>query len=248
MSNLLDLTLRALTRCICCDLEPPTSEAFPLCSHCYDALIPTQGLGFERSDQDPENDPRPPEWISSQYSLFSLTDSSYKTLRRWKTRRGLLFDRRIWNRANVSALQDFVSTRKIEAIIPMPQSYARSWKMGGSPADVLANWVSEKTGLPKQVGLRKTVAAGLGNPLLASKRQAELQGWERLQTRFQFEIDQKIKPVRSLLLVDDFSTTGHTLQEAARALRLFGFSEVHTLCLGIRVSRIATLSGVQRAS
>jgi predicted amidophosphoribosyltransferase len=124
----------------------------------------------------------------------------------------------------------------IEAVVPMPQSYARSWKMGGSPADVLGTWISQKSDLPLLRILKKTVSKSTSDVGGGEKykRQAELSGWERTRTKLGFEVDPRQKPLRSVLLVDDFSTTGHTLAEAAKALRLAGYLQVHTLVLGIR--------------
>jgi predicted amidophosphoribosyltransferase len=237
LDEIADFTLRTLSLCVACDTEAPTIQSFPLCPLCQSSLLPAptanQSSVFLH------------EWIHSQYSLFQLTESGYRTLRRWKSRRGPLFDRIVLNRVDLAKLEAFVNRRDqnagyeheripIEAIIPMPQSYARSWKMGGSPADILATWVSKKCGPPRLRILKKSISKSTS--ATGDKRQAELSGWERTQTTLSFEIDPQQKPLRSILLVDDFSTTGHTLAEAAKALRLAGYSQVHTLCLGLRTA------------
>lgn len=241
LGEIVDLTLRTLTLCIACDAEAPTFQSFPLCSLCKDSLLPSPA-----SSRSPSV---PHQWIDSQYPLFQLTDSGYRTLRRWKSRRGPIFDRAVLNQVDRAKLDLFMTRREefagyeheripFEAVVPMPQSYARSWKMGGSPADILAGWVSKEWALPRLRLLRKSTVKmtsqipGLKNS--SGKRQAELSGWERAQTKLNFTVDSRQKPLRSVLLVDDFSTTGHTLSEAAKALRLAGYSQVHSLCLGIR--------------
>jgi predicted amidophosphoribosyltransferase len=237
MRELQAFLLRSLFRCISCDTESPTAKCFPLCEHCLRSLIAAPKLCPQCSSPaclDPELKhegvcTRP--WIQagpidSQFALFQLTDAAYSTLKRWKTRRGPLFDRRVFQQANLPALKNYIQEKAIQAIIPMPQSYWRSWKMGGSPADVLATWISEKTRVPKIQLLKKSSRR-------KQKRQAELGGWLRMQSALHFEVHPE-RLINSILLVDDFSTTGHTLTEASFCLKGAGFQKVHTLCLGMR--------------
>jgi predicted amidophosphoribosyltransferase len=221
LKNLIDLSLFVLTRCISCDIDFPTSETFPICVICQNALLPGLNLHTFSSD-----------WIDSQYSLYQLTDAAYPVLRRWKTRRGPLFDRQVLKRVDLVKLFNYLDDQKTQAIVPMPQDYRRSWKMGGSPAMVLAQFVSLTSQRPL-----------LGNILTRThdrkgKRQAELLGWDRIQTRLHFKVKKNSLGLGSILLVDDFSTTGHTLTEAARAIKEAGYGKIHTLCLGARSSLI----------
>jgi predicted amidophosphoribosyltransferase len=215
--NLAELGLFLLTRCIACDVDSPGFHTFPLCFSCENALLP--GLNIYESFSDS---------IESRYSLFQLTDSAYPVLRRWKTRRGPLFDQRVLNRVDLGKLKNHIFEKQIQAIIPVPQGYLRSWKMGGSPVLVLSQFVSSKTG----VLINPSVLSRL-RPF-RSKRQAELSGWQRQQTKLHFKVGKNRLGIQSVLLVDDFSTTGHTLDAAASALKKAGYGKIHTLCLGSR--------------
>jgi predicted amidophosphoribosyltransferase len=221
IKSLIDLGLFALTRCISCDIDFPTTETFPICAICQSALLPGLNLHSYSSD-----------WISSQYSLYQLTDAAYPVLKRWKTRRGPIFDRQVLKHADLVKLFHYLDDQKIQAIVPMPQDYRRSWKMGGSPATVLAQFVSRTSQRPVLTNILTRIHDR------KRKRQAELPGWQRIQTRLYFKAKKNTSKLTSILLVDDFSTTGHTLNEAARALKEAGYGKIHTLCLGARSSLI----------
>jgi predicted amidophosphoribosyltransferase len=221
LKNLIDIGLFALTRCISCDIDFPTTETFPICAICQNALLPGLNLHSFSSDR-----------IESQYSLFQLTDAAYPVLRRWKTRRGPLFDRQVLKQVDLVKLFNYLDDQNIQAIIPMPQNYRRSLNMGGSPALILARYISRASQKP----LRTNIFARLEES--GGKRQAELPGWQRIQTRLHFKVRKNSLGLDSVLLVDDFSTTGHTLNEAARAFKEAGYGRIHTLCLGTRNAAI----------
>jgi predicted amidophosphoribosyltransferase len=209
LKNLTDLALFSLTRCISCDLDPPVTQTFPLCVTCENALLP----GLNQN-------------TTSPYSLFQLTDSAYSVLRRWKTRRGPLFDWKVLKRVDLKELRNYLNKNRIQAIVPIPQDYGRSWKMGGSPALKIAEFVSRESGVLLMTKVLTRTSHG--------KRQAELSGWQRQQTRLGFQAVVNRLKIRSVLVVDDFSTTGHTLEEAECALRSAGYGSTATLCLGAR--------------
>ncbi len=110
---------------------------------------------------------------------------------------------------------------------------------GSSPASVIADSVARHFMIPVEQLLRVPTR-------LFHKRQAELDSWGRLSSPMDFEwiLDpvRERKPPRSVIVVDDFITTGHTVREAARTLKLGGIHEVYVVGLGARVDSAATPS------
>jgi len=73
------------------------------------------------------------------------------------------------------------------------------------------------------------------------KRQAELDSWTRLQNEMDFNA---WKTANNVVLVDDFITTGHTVREAARSLKMSGVRTVHVFGLGARTQEVGVLNAV----
>lgn len=116
-----------------------------------------------------------------------------------------------------------------DVIVPMPQRFFRSWMMRGSPVLKTAHAISESLQIP--------ILECLESVALGTRRQAELKSRDRIQNRIEFQvIDEKVKG-KSVLLVDDFITTGHTVRRAAAELRRNGVRSVHIFSLGIRPLR-----------
>lgn len=115
--------------------------------------------------------------------------------------------------------------RKSALLIPVPLHKKRKAERGFNQAELLANVISKKQNIPilnnKLVRLKYT------------KQQVKLSGKKRrknLSGAFVWignkEIDKKI-----VLLVDDVYTTGTTLQECAKVLKVAGAKEVWGLVL-----------------
>jgi predicted amidophosphoribosyltransferase len=158
-----------------------------------------------------------------------MLGQGYRVLKKWKLHRGPVFDRQVLV-SNASLLANWKSLN-VKAIIPIPQHFFRSWKMRGSPVEVIAQWVSAQTQLPIQRTLN------MGTIQRSTKRQAQRNLGERLASRKnRFTINPSLKSLpSSVLLVDDFMTTGRTLNEAAQTLKNAGVQQIHAFCLGVRV-------------
>ncbi len=104
--------------------------------------------------------------------------------------------------------------------------------LGSTPSSFIAVNFAKEFGLPFEtlLGIR---------PRFFRKRQAELDSWQRLSSQLDFEWTGAIRAPRSVILIDDFVTTGHTLREAARALKLSGVRQVYVVGLGARVDSSA---------
>lgn len=206
---------------LCLNCKKAWVECPSLCSKCGNPLCPEEKcLRPWRSEQ---------EWISSYSACYLLLSECYRILKKWKTRRGRLFDQQV--------LKSQITHRRIEslaqkihahAVIPIPQNIRRSWQLGGSPADAIAIQIAQQLRIPVMHSL-----------LPAQKtrfRQAELSAEQRLKNLIRFELNLNELPVRgsTVILVDDFMTTGHTLRRAAYTLKLTRVNQIHAFCLGFR--------------
>jgi len=233
--------LSLFCRCVSCKAGMDLStdqNSFPLCLICYQSLVTCPQLcrhcGSPLCPEYAKDRCRRP-WIHrpeihSYSSRYLLLNPGYTVLRRWKIHQGLLFDRRVLNPNT-----ELISTWKefgADTVIPIPQLYLRAWKMGGSRAERIARWVATLLQLP--------VSRILTQPPRSSseKRQAELKLAERLQSPLRFSIHpQGCGNARRVILVDDFMTSGRTLEKAASTLKRAGIEQVHIFCLGVRVFR-----------
>lgn len=223
--------------CISCQGSLPRGEHL-LCEACRSALLPAPPLCpkcgspvcvAENKCENPWLSR--PTLIQSYTALYLLIEPGYTVLKAWKRSGGSLLDRRIlhWSdEARCRALQNFEGA---DAIVAIPQRLSRVWKLGRSPAQSVATWLSMETGLPIQNLLTP--------PLLnrSGRRQAERSAQERMENPLRFGLKLKIvreNQISSVILVDDFMTSGRTLKAAAEALRNAGVRRVDVFCLGLR--------------
>ncbi len=226
---------------------PVERECFPLCSICDAALVPCPPLcaacgspacGFASACLRPWA--RAPE-VESWNAQYLLVARGYDVLKRWKTRRGPAMNGRILRLS--AELRDRIASIEPDAVVPIPQSYARAWRLGGSPALELAGWIARETGRRAWRAAHALELAGPGGR--ARPRQATLNAASRYSNRLDLRAGAQAPALagKRVLLVDDFMTTGHTLRSAARALA--GLPRppagIHVFALGarppVRVSR-----------
>ena len=118
------------------------------------------------------------------------------------------------------ALADgLLRSHRFEAIVPVPLHAARLRERGFNQAAVLAGLLSARTGVPLWEGLRRTRYTTTQTRL---DRQARM---DNLRNAFRVR-DPSAVEGRHLLLVDDVFTTGSTVDECARVLRLAGAASV----------------------
>jgi predicted amidophosphoribosyltransferase len=199
-------------RCHACDL-PARLSTLPWCELCAQVLIVA---GAQPASE-------PFESITAGYYNVGLAT---RVLKRWKTARGLLLDRKV-------LIPDLLHPLPpVDAIIPIPQEVARSWVLQGSPALHLSQWISREKGVPVQECLRWGPAAL--HPIPQAQRHGE-ERWIPQRPLHMSGSAGGLPPLfdRSVLLVDDFYTTGTTLRSAALALQHCGVRAVHVFCLGI---------------
>ena len=171
-----------------------------------------------------------PGLIQSYTAQYLLIGQCYQIFKRWKLHHGLLFDRKVL-KPNLE-IRERLNQFQTEAIVPIPQEFSRSWDLRGSRALRIAECLSPQTRLP----VLPILLASPKSP--TRKRQAELSMRERLANPIRFEINEALLRTRPmptrLILVDDFLTTGHTVRQAARALKSRGVQSIHIFCLGLR--------------
>jgi len=111
-----------------------------------------------------------------------------------------------------------------DMIVPVPMHPRRMKKRGYNQAEVLANALSRKTGIPCVPALSR-----IRNTL----QQARLSDRDRMTNlRNAFYSDTSVYEKR-VLLIDDVCTTGGTAHNCAEALRIAGAKNIFLLCFAI---------------
>jgi predicted amidophosphoribosyltransferase len=229
-----------LFACLSCHTPLAFREAI-LCPACASALKPApplcrdcgspacEVLGRCQSPWSRLNQAEIP--IRSWTAIHLLIEPGYTVLRAWKKRGSPLFDREAlrWDAEARGRFLESEGCRKAQAIVPVPQRWLRSWRLGRSPADVITRWLARETGLP--------IARILRPPPRTSARQAQRGVQGRLENPLHFEVETSrllLKRLHHVILADDFMTSGRTLRAAATALGKAGIRDVEVFCLGVR--------------
>ena len=111
----------------------------------------------------------------------------------------------------------FNATPPWDAIVPVPLHWTRKWSRGFNQSLILAGALSKNTGLPISSALRR---------IKRTKDQTRLTREERLtNVRGAFRVVEEVKE-KKLLLLDDVTTTGATLEECRRVLAEAGAVQI----------------------
>ncbi|MCI0405283.1 MAG: ComF family protein [candidate division Zixibacteria bacterium] len=111
----------------------------------------------------------------------------------------------------------FNSTPAWDAIVPVPLHWTRKWSRGFNQSALLAKALSKTAGLPIFPALRR---------VKRTKDQTRLSREERLaNVRGAFHVVKDVEG-KKLLLLDDVTTTGATLEECRRVLAEAGASQI----------------------
>ncbi len=110
--------------------------------------------------------------------------------------------------------------RKFDLVVPVPLHAARKRERGFNQAELLAELLSARTGVPLRKTLQRTRYTTTQTAFDRTERMKNLHNAFRLR---------KNADVRGLrvLLIDDILTTGSTLSECARVLKAGGALSVH---------------------
>ena len=197
-------------RCVACGSPP---EVGPFCSECLPLMLPV----------DPEPAPRP---LDAWEAAVPYRGEWRDWIRRFKfPRSGLLgLDPAadavvVWLACR--AADQVPAALRPDVIVPVPLHPRRLRERGFNQASLMARAVSKRTpGVPVQALLKRS---------LDTQRQTELSRSERRRNlRGAFRAERPVAPC--VWLVDDVTTTGSTLAEAARTLRSAGAKTVVGIC------------------
>jgi len=211
--------LRALAELLlpaaCAGCGGPVPVDAPLCGAC-DALLPRLAAPL---------DPRPPPPLAAAVAAVAFAGEGEAWIRRFKyPARGLAgLDPRPG--AVVRALAREAAARAPldpAVVVPVPQHPRRLRARGFSPAALLAREVARARGLPLlPAALVRTRDTPSQTGLSRAARARNVAGAFR----------PALAPGGVVALVDDVTTTGATLAEAARALRRAGARQVVAICV-----------------
>lgn len=201
----------------------------PLCRSVHKEtsfLCPSCSSGIERSPRDREFEKHYGMFhFSNIYCYASYSGTMREMITAWK------FNSRLEFSSVFGCMMKELGTKipeepLPELIIPVPLHRSRLLKRGFNQSLVLAESLSDSTGIP--VGLsalkrvRKTIA------------QSTLSGSERRENLLKaFTADNEIVSGKRILLVDDVFTTGSTADECARTLLDSGAAEVEVMVLAL---------------
>lgn len=139
-------------------------------------------------------------------------------------------NRRIYSRIFAEELyrvyQDKLLRWDVQAIIPIPLHKKRKKMRGFNQTEEIAKKLEEKTGIPMLPDLLVRVKATVPQKKLESQKRNE-----NISNAFRIRRGREIP--RRILLIDDIYTTGSTINEAAKILKLAGAEHVYFLTISI---------------
>ena len=121
---------------------------------------------------------------------------------------------------------DWIRRIAPQALIPVPLHPKRRRERGYNQAELLAETLSDLTGIPveKKMLLRK----------VNTRPQKQLSAGERKNNlKNAFQMSKKRVQLEKVLLIDDIYTTGSTVDAAAQTLMAAGIKKVYVLCICI---------------
>jgi len=165
------------------------------------------------------------EGIRGIFPVFYSFSTTHKILTYWKDHGGNELGRVLLSPS--PKLNQQLLEMNFDLIVPIPQHQERSLKRGHASAFVVANLFSRELGISIQADILTLNESG-------GPKQADLNRWERKHgiNPFRLNSDQKLAGVK-ILIVDDFITSGSTLEKAANTiLREYPHCEIYAASLG----------------
>lgn len=209
--TLRDRTLQLLlpVACLSCQTPiagPPERRSFGLCSLCRGRLRPAP-------------DYEAPPGVDRLLSLWAYGPPLDAVIQRLKFGRLDYLGRPLGEA--LAAAVDSRILEGVDAVIPIPLHWWRRLSRGFNQAELIAQALAGRLGLPCLPALGRRKATSAQSSLARAKRLHNLQGAFRMRRRFAC----RLRGAR-LLLVDDVTTTGATLAAAAAVLRQAGAGQI----------------------
>lgn len=120
----------------------------------------------------------------------------------------------------------FLDDTHYDLIMYVPASGSTIRKREYNQSELLADGISEITGIPVSHSLVKIYETGI---------QHSMPRFDRTGNVFAaFDLKDKDEPAgKNILLVDDIKTTGSTLNECAKLLKIYGAGQVDCICFAV---------------
>lgn len=126
----------------------------------------------------------------------------------------------------VRELGEHIKRWKVEAIIPVPLHKSRRKRRGFNQAELVANKVGQRLGIPVEASLVARTRKTLPQKQLNDKeRQNNL--------KKAFKMMRNDVKLSTAIILDDIYTTGSTVDEVAAVLRAAGVEKVYVICIAI---------------
>lgn len=121
-------------------------------------------------------------------------------------------------------LGDFIKSAAPQALVPIPLHKKRERKRGYNQADLLAQSIGRRMGVPV---LRRTLVRTKNTAPLKRLNPQERQN----NLKKAFKIARNDVELKTIIIIDDIYTTGSTIKEAARVLKQAGAEKIYFITL-----------------
>ncbi len=198
-------------KCIICQKLVPLQTA--ICPECARALSPTGAQAEQHGD-----------FFEACYSPFFYEEPLRSAFLRYKFN-GRKQYAPVFAKWMADCLQEQEDLPAFDFVTWAPLSRLRLWRRGYDQAFLLAESVGKQLRIPVKPTLKKAYRRPLSQ--LSGDRSARM---VRILDAYSVRPDAAVNG-RSILLIDDITTSGATLSECARALKTSGAREVYCLTL-----------------
>lgn len=139
--------------------------------------------------------------------------------------------------AMAQVLADHLAQWQPDVILPVPMHPHKRRRRGYNQSELLAEELARFTGIPVKKDILRCVR------LTEDQKKLDRRA-RRKNLRGSFAVERRFSEFRRVLLVDDIYTTGSTMDELSRVLKLYGVQQVYfiVLCIGKEKKTVCTAS------
>lgn len=166
-------------------------------------------------------------YFLKNYSLFTYENLGRSLIHDYKYRGNMeltyVFEKLFFN----WYMENIPLVNKFDLIIPIPMSEEKEKKRGFNQSKLLANMISKNTNIPLDTeSLFRVKSTKIQNRLSILDRH------KNLENAFLVKKPSNIKG-KNILLIDDIFTSGSTIINAAKALKLYNANSISSITLAI---------------